>query len=71
MKLHKWEDLAKARVGGQKLARLRARAKAETAIEMNLSELRKVLGKTQLAVADASKMAQARSASSSGATITS
>jgi len=60
MKLHKWEDLARSRVGDERLSRLRARARAEVAIEMNLPELRKALGKTQLDVADAADMAQAK-----------
>ncbi len=60
MKLHKWEDLARKRVGGKKLTELRARARAEAAIEMNLTELRKALGRTQLDVADAAQMAQGK-----------
>lgn len=60
MKLHRWEDLARSRVGAEKLSRLRAQARAEVAIEMNLPELRKALGKTQIDVADAAEMAQAK-----------
>ncbi|HZS37954.1 MAG TPA: XRE family transcriptional regulator [Polyangia bacterium] len=60
MKLHKWNDLARRRVGPEKLDRLRAQARAEAALEMNLAELRKVLGKTQLEVADTAEMAQAK-----------
>jgi hypothetical protein len=60
MKLHKWEDLARRRVGDDKLGRLRAEARAELAIEMNLPELRKALGKTQLEVSKAAEMAQAK-----------
>jgi predicted transcriptional regulator len=60
MKLHKWDDLARKRVGEEKLSQLRAQALAEVAIEMNLPELRKALGKTQLEVADAAEMAQAK-----------
>jgi hypothetical protein len=60
MKMHKWEDVARSRVGAEKLARLRAQAQAEVAIEMNLPELRKALGKTQLDLADAAEMAQAK-----------
>ncbi len=51
---------ARKRVGEEKLSRLRAQAQAEVAIEMNLPELRKALGKTQLDVADAAEMAQAK-----------
>lgn len=60
MKLHKWGDVARRRVGDEKLTKLRARARAEVALEMNLPELRRVLGKTQLDVADAAEMAQAK-----------
>jgi hypothetical protein len=60
MKLHKWNDLARARVGGERLRKLKAQARAEVALEMNLPELRKALGKTQLEIADAAKMAQAK-----------
>ena len=60
MKVHKWQDLARRRVGDDKLSRLRAQAGAELAIEMNLPELRKALGKTQLDVSDAAEMAQAK-----------
>jgi hypothetical protein len=60
MKVHKWNDLARRRVGNEKLDKLRAQASAELALEMNLPELRKVLGKTQLDVADAAEMAQAK-----------
>jgi hypothetical protein len=60
MKLHKWNDLARRRVGDEKLSKLRAQASAELALEMSLPELRKALGKTQLEVADAAEMAQAK-----------
>jgi predicted transcriptional regulator len=60
MKLHKWNDLARGRVGDEKLSKLRAQASAELALEMSLPELRKALGKTQLEVADAAEMAQAK-----------
>jgi len=60
MKLHKWEDVARKRVGTEKLAKLRAQARAELALEMNLPELRKALGKTQLDVAATAEMAQAK-----------
>ena len=60
MKVHKWQDLARRRVGDEKLKQLRAQAGAELAIEMNLPELRKALGKTQLEVSDAAEMAQAK-----------
>jgi len=60
MKLNKWEDLAKRRVGAAKLRRLRAQAGAELALEMNLPELRKLLGKTQRDVAAVAKMAQSK-----------
>ena len=60
MKLHKWEDVARKRVGTEKLGKLRAQARAELALEMNLPELRRALGRTQLDVADAAEMAQAK-----------
>ncbi|HEY3356076.1 MAG TPA: XRE family transcriptional regulator [Polyangia bacterium] len=60
MKLHKWENLARTRVGDEQLSRLRAQAAAEVAIEMNLPELRQALGKTQVEVAAAAEMAQAK-----------
>lgn len=60
MKLHKWEDVASARVSAEKLNELRAQARAELTLEMNLPELRKALGRTQLEVADAAEMAQAK-----------
>jgi len=60
MKTHKWNDLARRRVGGETLTKLRAQAQAELTIEMNLPELRKALGKTQLDVAEAAEMAQAK-----------
>ncbi len=60
MKLHKWEDLARSRVGSEKLKKLRTQAQAEVALEVNLPELRKALGKTQLEISNAAKMAQAK-----------
>jgi hypothetical protein len=60
MKLHKWDELARSRVRTEKLSELKAQARAEVALEMNLPELRKALGKTQLEVADAAEMAQAK-----------
>jgi hypothetical protein len=60
MKLHKWANVARSRVGDEKLSELKAQARAEVALEMNLPELRKALGKTQLEVADAAEMAQAK-----------
>ena len=60
LKTHAWTDLARRRVGDQKLRRLRAQAKAELALEMNLPELRKLLGKTQIEVAEAAEMAQGK-----------
>ncbi len=60
MKLHKWDDVARSRVGAEKLSELKAQARAEVALEMNLPELRKALGKTQLEVADAAEMVQAK-----------
>lgn len=60
MKLHKWDDLARSRVSGERLGKLKAQARAEIALEMNLPELRKALGKTQLQIADAAEMAQAK-----------
>ncbi len=60
MKLHKWNDLARSRVGAEKLSQLKAQALAEVAIEMNLPELRKALGKTQVDIAAAAEMAQAK-----------
>jgi hypothetical protein len=56
MKLHKWNDVARARVGGERLSRLRAQAHAEVAIDMTLRELRQALGKRQLDVAGAAEM---------------
>jgi hypothetical protein len=46
--MHKWENLARQRVGEEKLSRLRVQARAEVAIEMNLPELREPPGKTQI-----------------------
>lgn len=60
MKLHKWNDVVRRRVDEDKLEVLRAQASAELALEMNLAELRKVLGMTQLDVAAAAKTAQAK-----------
>jgi hypothetical protein len=60
MKTHKWQDLAKKRVGEEKLTRLRAQAQAELAIEMALPELRQALGKTQIDIAEAADMVQAK-----------
>ena len=60
MKLHKWNDVARSRVSEGKHRKLRAQAGAELAIEMNLPELRKALGKTQLDVASAAEMFQAK-----------
>jgi len=60
MTIRKWEDIARSRVGAKRLSKLRAQARAENAIEMNLPELRQALGKTQVAVADAAQMAQAK-----------
>jgi len=60
MTVKKWESLAKRRVGAAKLKQLRAQAGAELALEMNLPELRRALGKTQRDVAIVAKMAQAK-----------
>lgn len=58
--MKKWADLATRRVGAAKLSKLRAQAGAELVLEMNLPELRKLLGKTQHDVAAVAKMAQAK-----------
>jgi transcriptional regulator with XRE-family HTH domain len=58
--MKKWDDLATRRVGADKLKKLRAQAGAELALEMNLPELRKLLGKTQQDVATVAQMAQAK-----------
>lgn len=42
MKLHKWDDVARSRVGAAKLSELAAQARAEVALDRNLPELRKV-----------------------------
>ena len=58
--MKKWDEMARRRVGSDKLSKLRTQARAELAMEMNLSELRKVLGKTQLDIAGAAEMSQAK-----------
>ena len=60
MKVHKWRDVAIKRLGAEEYERLRTEARAELAIEMNLPELRQALGKTQVEVAEAAEMAQAK-----------
>jgi hypothetical protein len=59
MKLHKWKDIERSRFTDEERAEIKARAKAELLLEMNLPELRNALGKTQLDIADAAEMAQA------------
>src|SRR5258708_5633457 len=60
MRAHKSKQPSPRRLGAERLTKLRAQTRAEVALEMNLPELRKVLGKTQLEVADAAEMAQAK-----------
>jgi hypothetical protein len=60
MKLHKWRDVAARHFGAEKLSEVRARAGAELAIEMNLAELGKVLGKTPSEIAEACEGVQAK-----------
>src|SRR5262245_24844354 len=59
MKLHKWKDIERSRFSDEERASIKARARAELVLEMNLPELRKALGKTQIDVAEAAEMAQA------------
>jgi hypothetical protein len=59
MKLHKWKDIARTQFTDEERAEIKARAEAELLLEMNLPELRKALGKTQIEIAEAAEMAQA------------
>ncbi len=59
MKLHKWKDVMRSRFSEEERAEIKARATAELLLEMNLPELRKAIGKTQLEIAEAAEMAQA------------
>ena len=57
MAYHKWKDIKRSK-GPEADERMRKRVQV-TILEMNLAELRKELGITQVAVADAAGMLQA------------
>lgn len=57
MRLHKWEDLRKKKFTPEQLAKIDLDVQREI-LEMNLREIRKLLGMTQIQVAKAAKMNQ-------------
>ncbi|MEW6776732.1 MAG: helix-turn-helix transcriptional regulator [Bdellovibrionota bacterium] len=59
MKLHKWKDVRKRNLPPETLARI-DRKVAQELLEMDLREIRKMLGKTQAEVARALKATQSK-----------
>jgi predicted transcriptional regulator len=57
MKLHRWEDLKRKKLGPEGVERVRRRVEAEL-LEANLAELRRAVGATQLEVAERAAMSQ-------------
>ena len=57
MKTHKWSDLRKTRMTPKQIADSEAWARAK-AVELDLKEMRKLVGKTQVETANAAHMAQ-------------
>jgi len=57
MKLHRWEDLKRKKIGPDGVERVRRRVEAEL-LEANLAELRRAVGVTQVAAAERAEMTQ-------------
>jgi len=57
MKLHKWNDIKRSNRSPEAAERVRRRAEREV-LDMNLAELRRELGVTQVQVAEAADMTQ-------------
>jgi len=57
MKLHRWEDLKRKKLGPEGVDRVRRRVEAEL-LEANLAELRQVVGVTQVEAAGRAEMTQ-------------
>ncbi len=57
MKLHRWDDVKKHRFTPAQIARLDARVRREV-LKMDLAELRKLSGHTQVEISKVAKIAQ-------------
>ena len=57
MKIHHWNDIKRTRLSPERIEEIRKQVEAET-VELNLQAMRKVLGKTQVEVAEAAQMTQ-------------
>jgi transcriptional regulator len=59
MTIHKWNDLKQARISPQRLAEIETQVEGEV-LEMNLSAVRDLVGKTQSELAEAMGAAQSQ-----------
>src|SRR5262245_12806851 len=57
MAVHRWEDVKRRRLSSQKIEEIKAKALQEV-VEMDLRELRRSLGKTQVEMAEATGLTQ-------------
>jgi predicted transcriptional regulator len=57
MKLHKWEDIKRKKLGPEGVERVRRRVEKEL-LEANLAELRRAVGVTQVEAAESAEMSQ-------------
>jgi len=57
MKVHRWEDVRRRYTSAKRLKEIDDEVEAEL-LEMNMAELRKSLGRTQVAVAKKARVAQ-------------
>jgi hypothetical protein len=57
MKLHKWNDVKRAKLDSSRLERVQQRVEKEL-LEANLAELRQAVGVTQVEAAEAAEMTQ-------------
>jgi len=57
MKIHRWEDIKRKHRTPAELEKIERAAEAEV-LEMNLAELRSLLGKSQVQLAELAKMSQ-------------
>ena len=57
MKLHKWNDVKRAKLDSSRLERVQQRVEKEF-LDLNLAELRQAVGVTQVEAAEAAEMTQ-------------
>ncbi len=58
MRVHKWDKIAKEKLGAERVERIRREVEQEI-LEMNLREVRELAGKTQAELAEAAQLSQA------------